>query len=179
MPEMVIDEIINSSKIVNVKSHKKVLEYNEVSENAYVILSGGFVSVMKNKATNEEVAVNFFIPDYQPYMTSYDSFNYSIPSNCALKSFTNSNILIIPKSKVFEIKDKSEEFMKLYYQISIDGLLERNRIRTYFQNMTSEERFTHLQQEYPQVIREVPSKYIADYIGISPQWLSKLKRVKL
>lgn len=179
MPEMIVENIIQVSKLTNIKSHKVVLDYNEVAENAFIILNGGFVALMKNRNSNEEIAVNLFIPDYQPYMSSIDSFIYSVPSVYALKSFTNSNVLIVPKEKVAEIREMSIEFTKVYYELTIDGLLERNRIRTLFQNMSSEERFEHLQQYYPQIIRDVPSKYIADYMGISAQWLSKLKRSSL
>ena len=42
-------------------------------------------------------------------------------------------------------------------------------------SLNSLEMLKLLHKNYPQILLQVPSKYIADFLGISPQWLSKLK----
>jgi CRP/FNR family transcriptional regulator, anaerobic regulatory protein len=43
----------------------------------------------------------------------------------------------------------------------------------------SQERYEHLLQHFPQLILRVPSKYIASYLGISEETLSRIKSKKM
>lgn len=43
-------------------------------------------------------------------------------------------------------------------------------------NKTAEERYLDLFSERPEVIRQIPLKYIASYIGVTPQALSRIRR---
>ena len=42
--------------------------------------------------------------------------------------------------------------------------------------LTAKERYQNLFSERPQLIKEIPLKYIASYIGITPQALSRIRR---
>jgi ribosomal protein L10 len=41
---------------------------------------------------------------------------------------------------------------------------------------TAEQRYLNLFEEQPHLIQKVPLKYIASYIGITPQALSRIRR---
>lgn len=42
--------------------------------------------------------------------------------------------------------------------------------------LDSQEMFDFLTKKYPQLLQDVPSKYIANVLNITPQWLSRLKQ---
>ncbi len=46
----------------------------------------------------------------------------------------------------------------------------------YTPNETAEERYLNLFKERPNLIKEIPLKYIASYIGITPQALSRIRK---
>ena len=41
---------------------------------------------------------------------------------------------------------------------------------------SAEERYLNLFEERPELLREIPLKYIASYIGVTPQALSRIRR---
>lgn len=43
-------------------------------------------------------------------------------------------------------------------------------------NLTAKERYLSLFSERPEIIRRIPQKYVASYIGITPQALSRIRR---
>ncbi|GLB51233.1 hypothetical protein NBRC110019_02720 [Neptunitalea chrysea] len=45
-----------------------------------------------------------------------------------------------------------------------------------FLKETAEKRYLNLFNERPNVIKEIPLKYIASYIGITPQALSRIRK---
>ncbi|MCU0398051.1 MAG: hypothetical protein MUC73_08105 [Cyclobacteriaceae bacterium] len=54
----------------------------------------------------------------------------------------------------------------------------QNRIVQAF-SFSAEERYDYFQQKYPQLEQFVPLKYIASYLGITPEFLSKIRRKRV
>ncbi|MCG8332703.1 MAG: hypothetical protein MI974_33770, partial [Chitinophagales bacterium] len=57
----------------------------------------------------------------------------------------------------------------------IKTLLDKNELRALLISLSSEEMLQYLHEHYPQILQQIPSKYVANFLGITPQWLSKLK----
>jgi hypothetical protein len=51
-----------------------------------------------------------------------------------------------------------------------------NRIREFI-TQTAHERYATLLRDRPQLLQRVPGKYVASYIGIAPQSLSRLQKI--
>ena len=72
------------------------------------------------------------------------------------------------------------------YPISrIDGMNKTIRLEREPQNISSKTLFTNealdqfIRETYPEIIRRVPSKYIAQFIGITPESYSRLLKRQL
>jgi len=62
-------------------------------------------------------------------------------------------------------------------RLAAEGLyLETSRREISFLSETPEERYLNLFKEQPKLIQYIPLKYIASYIGISPQALSRIRK---
>ena len=78
----------------------------------------------------------------------------------------NSDLLYeaIPKFRDFEVsKRESSHFATL-------------KRLTLYQSATQEEKYLALLQQYPQLFQRVPLHYIASYLGIEPESLSRLRK---
>ena len=71
------------------------------------------------------------------------------------KSFAGNVIGRLSSERLFLIKSKREQ-----------SLL----------NETAEERYLKLFTERPNLIKEIPLKYVASYIGVTPQALSRIRK---
>ena len=62
------------------------------------------------------------------------------------------------------------------HRIGIKSLLEKSEIRAQIITLDSLEMLQYLHKNYPQILQQVPSKIRSNFLGITPQWLSKIKK---
>ena len=172
--EIITQEFEKIGRIIKVQSHETLVEFHERSKKVYLVKSGGLVLLHVNPLTGNERAINFFIPDFHPIATVIESFAYQTPSKYRLATFTSSELIEIDKSIIEEYMSSANTPIN-FQEFALRSLIEKNEIRALLISLSSEEMLLYLHEHYPQIIRRVPSKYIADFLGITPQWLSKLK----
>jgi CRP-like cAMP-binding protein len=107
--------------------------------------------------------------------TAFPSFILKEPSVAAIQSLEPSELLIL----------RNEDRESLYQNIpsweTMDRLeLEKEYIKAirrieYLITVDSRERYHLLMKDNPEMIRRLPARIIADYLGISPETLSRLK----
>lgn len=156
------------------QSHKTLINLNEIANKIFFIKKGGMVLYHIHPKTGEERAINFFIPDYHPVATVAKSFAYGSPSKYRLATFTNSQFIEISKENITKLRTHPE-LGELFQNYGVMTLLDKNELRAMLISLSSEEMLQYLHTNFPQIIQQVPSKYIANFLGITPQWLSKLK----
>jgi hypothetical protein len=66
-----------------------------------------------------------------------------------------------------------EKYFRIIFQNSL--ITYQNRIIQAFTH-TADDRYANFQEQYPQLEQFVPLKYIASYLGITPEFLSKIRR---
>ncbi|WP_272148532.1 Crp/Fnr family transcriptional regulator [Tenacibaculum aiptasiae] len=159
---------------IKLQSHKTLIEFNEIAQKLFLVKKGGAVLYHVHPTTGEERAINFFIPNYHPVATVAQSFTYNTPSKYRLATFTNTELIELTKETITEFR-ASSELAEVFQNYGIMSLLDKNELRAMLISLTSEEMLKYLHQKLPQVVQQVPSKYIANFLGITPQWLSKLK----
>lgn len=156
------------------KSHHSLIKFGEKANALFYIKSGGLVLLHVHPETGEERAINFFIPSFHPFATIAESFYLGTPSNYHLKTFTRTELIKVYKND-FNNHVLNTKFGDHVQEYGIRSLIEKNELRAKLISFTSEEMLKYLHKEMPQILQNVPSKYVANFLGITPQWLSKLK----
>ena len=66
-----------------------------------------------------------------------------------------------------------------FFRVLMQNAYTREQLRT-IENLTltAEERYNRFINKYPQVIKQVTQKQIASYLGITPEFLSAIRRKK-
>jgi CRP-like cAMP-binding protein len=98
------------------------------------------------------------------------------PSIYTTRALADSEILLLPKVRMEELLERYPVFER-YFRITFQNSLvtHQNRLIEAFAN-TAEERYFNFQKKYPHLEQFVPLKYIASYLGITPEFLSKIRR---
>lgn len=104
------------------------------------------------------------------------SYTQQIPSIHATRALTDSEVLLLPRSAFDELLEKVPKFER-YFRILFQNSLVTHQNRL-IQNLsaTAEERYIAFGKKYPSLEQYVPQKYIASYLGITPEFLSKIRR---
>ncbi len=105
----------------------------------------------------------------------YESLFAALPSKKGIQVLEDSELFAIPSGELFMLFDHAPELERLFRKIVESALVEQiNRIES-LQFHTAEERYKSLLKEAPDVIKRVPLKFIASYLGITPVSLSRIR----
>jgi hypothetical protein len=110
------------------------------------------------------------------FATSTISFITQTPSNISVQSLTPVTLLTIGYNDLYLLYQKSDfwlEVGKVIMErefISLQQEVWRNSV------MTPDEKYLTLLHENPAIIRQVPLRYIASYLRIAPETLSRIRK---
>ncbi|MGA0403126.1 MAG: Crp/Fnr family transcriptional regulator [Flavobacteriaceae bacterium] len=110
------------------------------------------------------------------WITDLYAYLSDAPSTLSVEALTSSEILSISRSeqlKLFEAVPKLERYFRI---ITENALVSSRKRNLDLLNLSAKERYEQFITKYPGLLQEVPLKLIAKYIGITPEFLSKLRR---
>lgn len=122
----------------------------------------------------EEITVD--LNDGPRFFTSYFPFVTQTVSNEFLYCVTDCELLRITKadadsSAAISVTQK-DYTIKLFQIIQEEDRQRMNDLAT----LTAEQRYAKFVKENPNIIKNIPLKYIASYLGIKPESLSRIRR---
>lgn len=170
-----IEQILQKAKRISVKSQAKLVEPEQVCDKAYFILKGGFVCRYINDELELEKTINFYLDDFHPFMSCVDSFFSGAKTQCELRAIVPSEVLALSKKELDAFIYQDVKLFHFYHKLVTTALQEENDFKLKIIAYSSEKLYQYLITHCPVIIQKVPSKYVAEFMGISPEWLSKLK----
>ncbi len=100
------------------------------------------------------------------------------PSKKAIKAIENTTLIAIDSTKLFILFDSHPDLERLFRKIIEMAYVNTvNRIES-LQFNTAEERYINLLKDHPYILKRVPLKFIASYLGITPVSLSRIRAQK-
>ncbi len=172
MKDETMDRFLGSMTELNFKRNEPVIPYGECDNNIYVIKKG-IVRIAYFDGF-KEMTLAFGQPG--TLVVSYYSFVKGEPSFYKYEACCNSVIMKIPKVKFNDLIRQSHDFAQWMLSLSMEQLWG-HELKAQVVNGDAKERFEALIENRPEIIENVSSRIIASYIGITPQYLSKLKRM--
>jgi CRP-like cAMP-binding protein len=175
LTEIDIELLQRIAILQNVKTNKVLVDYGKHCSDIYFIRKGGFVMQLI-KDDGSEKTINFFLDSFQPFMTIPQSFFRDVPSNCKLMAIRNSDVIVLSKKDLLRAIEISPTIKDFYQSQIITALLSELDFRTKLLSYSPKRMYKLLISDYQEVIKNVSSRHIANFIGISPEWLSNLKK---
>jgi CRP-like cAMP-binding protein len=156
-----------------VKAKTILLSSNEIAKHTYFVNSGILRSFNINDNIIEHVlhfaCEGWWIGDMYSYVSGK-------PGNLFIEVLEDAEIVSISKENhqlLYHEIPKLERFFRILAENSLVSHQERLMDNL---SLTAEERFEKFCTKYPTLIQKVPQKQIASYIGVTPEFLSKLKK---
>ena len=149
-----------------------LLSAGEVATCTYFVNSGILRSFNINDNIIEHVlhfaCEGWWIGDMYSYISEK-------PGNLFIEVLEDAEVVIITKEnhqKLYQEIPKLERFFRILAENSLVSHQERLMDNL---SLTAEERFEKFCFKYPTLIQKVPQKHIASYIGVTPEFFSKMK----
>ncbi len=89
---------------------------------------------------------------------------------------TDCQLLRISRQNLATLIDRSENFKK-FSLVIFEKVMALSQVRANdLATLTAEERYKKLIEEQPRLLQHIPIQYIASFLGIKPQSLSRIRR---
>ena len=156
---------------VKVKKKTFLMRAGEITKYEYFITKG----CLKVYTLDEDGVPHISMFAVEDYWTGdMASFITKEPSRYFIKATEDSELLGISRANyelLFQEIPKFEKFYRILYQRSLINYIRRSN---YGISLTAEERYIEFKRKYPNIINRITQKDLAAYIGITPEFMSKI-----
>ena len=166
------DFFTSKLKLRKVKKRVKLLELGRV-ENHISFINKGIVRFFIPK---EDKEITFGFCFNNEFVSAYDSFLTQSPSSYELETLTPVEMWSISYNDLQEVYKKTSIGNTLGRLSSERLFLIKSKREISLLTETAEKRYLKLFDERPELIKEIPLKYIASYIGVTAQALSRIRK---
>ena len=152
---------------------KHVLLQTGKVENHLSFVETGILRYYLPKLEND-LTFNFVFEN--SFTSGYDSFLTRAPSTYHIETLTPTTLWRLTYEDLQSIYRETEVGNLIGRQASEDLYLKKTKRELSLLNESAEQRYQNLFTEQPHLLQHIPLKYIASYIGVTPQALSRIRR---
>lgn len=132
--------------------------------------------MLRSYFVKEDVEKTFDLVIENQIVTATECYSSGLPSTDFIQAVEDSYLSIISKDSLEILYTKSSKWERVGRIIFEYYTLEQEiRIRSFIAE-TAQERYERLAKEQPELIQRTPQIYLANFLGITPQSLSRLRR---
>lgn len=157
-----------------IKKREYIIKAGQIEKYFYFVHHGvlrGFT--LKD---GDEISIGFTYDG--DYSGAYDSFLAQKPSDFSIQAITDCTLLRVSYAdlmKMFDAYKNVERWGRIFNANILIGMARRQlEVRSF----SAEERFERLVAQSPHILQLVPQKYLASYLGMTPETFSRLRKRK-
>lgn len=156
--------------ILNRKDFLKVKD--NIDTNLYFVVSGSLRIYVLDEF--EENIIRFGYKDN--FIASLDSFISEKPSDLYIQTIKKTELKVIKKTTFMNFVESSEENTKIWHIILGNLIFQQMERERDILTSSPLERYKRVLARTPQLFQEIPNKYIASYLRMTPETLSRIKK---
>jgi CRP-like cAMP-binding protein len=166
--------IAEISKVITIKKNTDLQPIGHTCKTIYFINKG--VARIYYFKDGNDVTESFAFENN--IIARVESLFTGKPSRKAIQILEDAEIVAIDSTKLFKLYDEFPEIERLFrliFEAAYVGTVDRIEG---IQFHSAEERYNALMKEAPDVLKRIPLKYIASYLGITQVSLSRIRGIK-
>ena len=162
----------------------KILEVKEFKKKAFLLQQGQIcnkISFINSgcmrlfyEVEGVENTVQFFFAGR--WHTDYDSFLTGQPTIENLQALENCEIVQFKKSDLYDLYNTHPVFERVGRILAENAFLSLSKLNKMLTNEEPQQRYLSLMNQRPEVVKNIPQHYIASYLGIKPESLSRIRK---
>ncbi|MGE0587723.1 MAG: Crp/Fnr family transcriptional regulator [Cyclobacteriaceae bacterium] len=158
---------------MKVPQNEFIEEIGKVTRYFIHVNEGCLMTYYTDKEANDHV-IQFASPGW--WTGDLQSFTKAMPSIYSTKALADSSVWLLPKVQMDTLLEEYPVFEKYFRIIFQNSLITHQQRIIRNLSMSAEGRYQYFIDKYPTLEQFVPQKHIASYLGITPEFLSKIRR---
>ena len=166
----------NSFREVKIKKKQFIVQPNFIVKNRNFVLNGAFRAYVVDD-NGQDSTISFAIEDW--WITDYNSYILQKPATMFVVALEDSIILEITYEKEQILKQSNHKF-ETFFRIRAErtaAFMQQRIISNLTQ--TAEERYENFIEKYPQIVQRVPQYALASYLGMTTEFLSRIRNKRV
>lgn len=156
-----------------VLNRNEYLKYPDTTDTRVFMVNSGSLRLFINDE-KEEHTIRFGYPGNM--LTTLDSFFTERPSPIAIQALRRSSVSLMTKSVFESFLESDEENRRLWQQILQALIVQQMEREVDLLTSSPAERYLRVLHRSPQLFQEIPNRFIASYLRMTPETLSRLKK---
>lgn len=161
------DLIFEHCQQKTIKKQEALLETGQICDSASFLIKGACYQYSLNET--EESIIELYTEN--DCMIHQASFTFQKPANETIKAFVDCEVLVLNIHALHKLIAASPVFFQLGKMLHVASF----RLSYIDKNLTPLEKYQHVMQYKPQLLQAFPLKYIASYLKITPETLSRVR----
>ena len=160
-------------KVIQLKKNDFLFRNGQPCKYDSYVVKGSLKAFYLNAKTGNEEILFFAIERW--WATDLDSFANQTKSRYNIQALEDSILLQIDFQSFIKLLNEIPK-MERYFRIIIESYISAIQWRVISLNsFTAEERYKDFVSQYPKIAQRVPQYLIASYLGITPEFLSRIR----
>ena len=165
------------SLLKNKKVRKKLFlsQEGDISKGSFFVTEGILRSYTVDKNGFEHV-LQFAPPGW--WIADMYSLITQQPGSLSIDAVEDSDVLLLPKQELDKLYNEIPAFERFFRILAENALVTFQQRLIDNLSLTAKERYANFCKRYPLLIERLPQKQVASYIGVTPEFLSKMLKSK-
>ncbi len=168
------EEDILSSKLLYRKYLKGqyIVQHGDVCKYTGFVVSGCTKTFFMDSDGQEHI-VMFSIEDW--WTSDIGSFITQTPADFNVQCLENTELIMFSQEIIEDLYIRIPKLERFFRQIVEKGLVasQKRIVRSF--SLSAKEQYLYFRNEYPKIEQRIPQYMIASYLGITKEFLSKIK----
>jgi CRP/FNR family transcriptional regulator, anaerobic regulatory protein len=159
--------------LLQVSKNTIIEEEGKVPQHLYFVNEGYLRSFYYDNDGDE---ITTYLATPEQYMASFLAVSQQKISTENLETITDCSLLKINREDFLKIIEQYPDFRQYSLQIFEHSFSQMNQRANDLATLTAEQRYTQLLNNQGNILQNVPIQYIASFLGIKPQSLSRIRK---
>jgi CRP-like cAMP-binding protein len=155
---------------IEIKRNHFIASPGDVNTNMYFVVSGSLRVFIEDEI--EEHTIRFGYKN--SFITALDSFLKDIPTTFYIQAIKKCTLKVISKENYLKCINSSQENQELWSQLLQEFVYQQIERENDLIIYSPQKRFERVFKRSPQLFQEIPQKYIASYLRMTPETLSRI-----
>ncbi|HKK61564.1 MAG TPA: Crp/Fnr family transcriptional regulator [Bacteroidales bacterium] len=167
-----IEEAMPLFKRMSLKRNKFFIREYQLSSRIAFVGSGilrSFYSIQ-----DKETTTFFLVPG--SIAVALRSFVKKLPAFENIQAVVDSELLYITRDDLYSLYKESWKWQQVGRRIIEESYIEMEMRSITLQSQSASERYKNFSEEYKNILKSVPLHYVASYLGVSPETLSRIRK---
>lgn len=159
-------------QVKKLKNKDFLLKPGQFCKSRYFITKGCIRLFYIDKKGNEQI-IHFGIENW--WISDYESLINEKPSILYIQAIEHTELLELPQETFDRLCEKVPQVDRLFRKIMEKTSIAIQKRIEYMFSLNGEEQFQLFISKNPEFVQRVPQYMIASYLGMSPEFISKVK----